>query len=310
MNFDLPRGYGRVAGRRMHTMIAEKRFSGQDGDFFYLDWGGTGPLLHIAHATGFCAGVYTPLAERFTDRLRVAGLDDRGHGRTEAPADPARLMNWDVFARDLENFIEHLGEPVVALGHSRGGTASLKLAVERPDLVKALILVDPTILPLSWLFFSWPMKKLGLAHRIPIATRAAGRRNGWTDREEILAAYRQKAPFKSWAPGFVEGYVEYGFKDKGRGGVSLSCDPAWESRCFATHYHYLWDAVARVRVPCLVVYGRESDTFLPAAVRRFAKTAPQAVMLGLEGVGHFAPMERPDETAEAVLGFLEKNGIL
>jgi pimeloyl-ACP methyl ester carboxylesterase len=33
------------------------------------------------------------------------------------------------------------------MGHSRGATASLLLAGKRPDLIRALVLIDPTILP-------------------------------------------------------------------------------------------------------------------------------------------------------------------
>ena len=102
------------------------------GDFHYLDWGGEGPLLHLGHATGYCAGVYTPLAERLTSRLRVLGLDDRGHGKTSVPADPRKLENWKIFTEDLAAFVRGRGSPVVALGHSRGGTASLMLAVQYP----------------------------------------------------------------------------------------------------------------------------------------------------------------------------------
>ena len=60
-------------------------FQGSDGVFHYIDWGGNGPIAHFAHATGLCAGVYTPLAERLNSRLKILGLDDRGHGRTTAP---------------------------------------------------------------------------------------------------------------------------------------------------------------------------------------------------------------------------------
>jgi pimeloyl-ACP methyl ester carboxylesterase len=110
-----------------------------DGEFHYIDWGGDGPVSHFSHATGLCAGVYSPLAERLKSRLKIFGMDDRGHGRTTAPANPKTLHNWDVFASDLENFFETLNGPVIAMGHSRGATASLLLAVKRPELIRALI---------------------------------------------------------------------------------------------------------------------------------------------------------------------------
>jgi hypothetical protein len=41
-------------------------FQGTDGKFHFADWGGKGPLAHFSHASGLCAGTYTPLAERLT----------------------------------------------------------------------------------------------------------------------------------------------------------------------------------------------------------------------------------------------------
>ena len=91
-------------------MLQDKTFTAPDGAFHYVDWGGAGPLAHISHATGFCAGMYGPLAKGLGSRLRVLGMDDRGHGTTAAPADPGKMVNWDVFANDLERFFEHLKE--------------------------------------------------------------------------------------------------------------------------------------------------------------------------------------------------------
>ena len=76
--------------------------AGSDGNFSFINWGGHGPTAHFSHATGLCAGVYTPLAQRLRSRMKMVGMDDRGHGRTRAPADPKKLKNWDIFADDLE----------------------------------------------------------------------------------------------------------------------------------------------------------------------------------------------------------------
>jgi pimeloyl-ACP methyl ester carboxylesterase len=285
-------------------------FSGADGKFHFIDWGGEGPLAHFSHATGLCAGTYAPLAERLGTRLRVIGMDDRGHGRTRAPADPHQLKNWDIFVDDLECFMENFGEPVIAMGHSRGATVSLLLALNRPELIRALVLIDPTILPFSWMWWWYIAKRTGLARFVPIIATAARRKRDWPDRASILESYRSKAVFQSWKDGFLDAYIAHGTEKTGQGTVQLCCDPAWEAKCFAACPHDIWRFIPRLQRPALIVYGADSDTFLAAAAKKFKAEVPRTAFRCFEKTGHFVPMERPDETAEVIFDFLENENVL
>jgi pimeloyl-ACP methyl ester carboxylesterase len=290
-------------------MNADHIFKNPGGEFHYLDWGGSGPKAHLAHATGFCAGTYSPLAKRLTPHLKLAGMDHRGHGKTRAEADPRNLKNWDIFVEDLERFVEFIGGPVIAIGHSLGGVVSLLLAVKRPDLVRALILLDPIILPYSWKWGWYLSKKMGLSKRVPIAARAVRRKRDWPDHETVLKAYRSKGSFKHWQDGFLEAYIAHGLESNGNGSLRLCCDPAWESRCFSVCPHDVWRYIPQLQCPTLVLYGRESDSFLKPTARRFKLQYPRAVLKGFPQTSHFVPMERPEETTKAVLEFLKESQI-
>ncbi len=285
-------------------------FQGTDGDFHYIDWGGPGPIAHFAHATGLCAGSYDPLVARLKPSLRVFGMDDRGHGRTTAPADPRKLKNWDIFVEDLELFFEHLGEPVIAMGHSRGATVSLLLTVKRPELIRALVLIDPTILPYSWMWWWYLAKKTGFARRVSIVARAVKRKSVWPDRETILSAYKNKAAFRTWQDGFLEAYIKDGTEKTENGKVRLCCEPAWESKCFAVCPHDIWRFIPRLKKPVLVLYGAESDTFLAPAAKRFRNKVPDATFKCFEETSHFVPMERPDASVNAISDFLKTQEII
>ena len=289
---------------------ADYTFEGKDGAFHYIDWGGSGPVAHFAHATGLCAGTYSPLAERLRPHLKILGMDDRGHGRTQAPADPQTLKNWDIFVDDLERFVESLGKPVIAMGHSRGATVSLMLAVKRPDLIRALVLIDPTILPFSWMWWWYLAKLTGLARFVPIVATAAKRKNVWSDRDNVLQAYRGKAVFQSWQDGFLEAYIRDGTARNADGTIRLCCNPSWESKCFAVCPHDIWGTIPRLQKPALVMYGAESDTFMRSAAKRLKANVPGAVFRCFEETGHFVPMERPAEIVEAIVDFLENETIL
>jgi len=285
-------------------------FQGTDGKFHFVDWGGSGPLAHFAHATGLCAGTYTPLAERLTPYLKILGMDDRGHGGTKAPANPRELKNWDLFVDDLEHFVENLGESVIAMGHSRGATVSLLLAIKRPDLIRALILIDPTILPFSWMWWWYIAKLTGLARFVPIIATAAKRRREWPDRESMLEAYQAKPVFQTWQDGFLDAYIRNGTEETGNETIRLSCNPAWESKCFAACSHDIWRYIPRLQKPALVLYGSKSDTFLASAAKRFEAKVPGTAFRCFKDAGHFVPMEKPDGTAEAILDFLKNENVV
>ena len=288
----------------------DRTFNGLDGDFHFIDWGGDGPLIHMAHATGMCAGLYSPLSEKLSDHLHVIGMDDRGHGKTTTAAIPKKLKDWYVFSEDLEHFLEYLDTPVIGMGHSRGGVATLLLAIKRPDLIRALILIDPTILPPSWMWKWRIAKRMGLARFVPIAARAARRKRIWPDRATMLTAYSGKGMFKTWEDGFLEAYIADGTEKTDRGTIQLRCSPAWESKCYATCPHDVWRFIPKLEQPILVVYGSESDTFLPEAAAQFQSDLPHAQMKCIENTSHFVPMEKPDETIAAILSFLRYREIL
>ena len=237
-------------------------------------------------------------------------MDDRGHGKTIAPAEPNKLKNWDIFVDDLERFVEHLAEPVIAMGHSRGATVSLLLAVRRPDLIRALVLIDPTILPFSWMWWWYLLKLTGLTRFVPIVATAAKRRPVWPDRTGILQAYQRKGVFQNWQDGFLQAYVQDGTEKTADGAIRLSCHPSWESKCFSVCPHDIWRCVPRLQKPTLVLYGARSDTFLAAAAKRFKASVPVAALRRFKETGHFVPMERPDETVNVILDFLENESIL
>ncbi|MEN8243322.1 MAG: alpha/beta hydrolase [Thermodesulfobacteriota bacterium] len=280
------------------------QYHGRGGDFHYIDWGGRHQLAHFSHATGLCAAVYAPLVQHLTGNLHVLGMDDRGHGRTTAAADTARLKEWDIFARDMERFFDSFDAPFVAMGHSRGAVSSLRLAYRRPDLVKALVLIDPTILSKSAMGYIYLLKKTGLIRFIPIASRAAKRRDVWPDLATIHAAYRKKSMFRSWDPACLDGYLKDGTQGNGDEQIRLSCTPAWESRCFSVYPHDLWRFIPRIKQPILVVYGGRSDTFREQAAKQFKTALPRARFVCFEENSHFVPMEKPKDVAQVILDFI------
>ncbi len=115
----------------------------QVGDvrLFYTDEGSTDPPVLFVHGYSCDSHDWSWQIPFFAENHRVIAVDNRGHGRSSVPDGG---YDHGDFAADVAALIEHLGcAPVVAVGHSLGGVIVSTLAVERPDLVQAVVCVDP-----------------------------------------------------------------------------------------------------------------------------------------------------------------------
>jgi 4,5:9,10-diseco-3-hydroxy-5,9,17-trioxoandrosta-1(10),2-diene-4-oate hydrolase len=111
-----------------------------DGVRLAYDDEGAGPALLCLHAAGHGARDFEALRARLRDRYRVIALDWPGHGSSGDDAEPVSAARCAAL---LGSFTDALGlGELVLLGNSIGGAAALRFAAERPDGVRALVLVD------------------------------------------------------------------------------------------------------------------------------------------------------------------------
>jgi pimeloyl-ACP methyl ester carboxylesterase len=276
-----------------------------------LDLGGTGPIVHLAHANGFPPGTYRPLAEILT------GQPVDGSGRSyhvialpSRPLWPGSLPDsapsWHPLADDLIRGLDDLGlSGIVGVGHSLGGVLTLWAAVRRPDLFRAVVLVDPVILSPAMLWVLGLLRRLGLERRLPLVRRTLRRRRAWSSRQDCYAHFRRKSLFATWPDASLWAYVEAGTHEGADGQVQLVYPPEWEARIFATTPIDVWRAVPHLSTPALVVRGERSETFRSRSEALMARLVPQARFVVVPGAGHLVPMERPAETGAAIRQFLD-----
>lgn len=121
-------------------MSTERRVYRIDG--IALSVARTGSGLSFVFQHGLCGAASQP-AEVFPEdsHFQCLTLECRGHGQSEA-GDP-EAFSIARFADDVAGFVETLGGPVVLGGISMGAAIALRLAVKRPELVKALVLARP-----------------------------------------------------------------------------------------------------------------------------------------------------------------------
>ena len=268
----------------------------------YVDWGGKGIPLHFAHANGFPPGTYNAFIEQLTDHLRVLGMECRAMWGAE---DPAEFRHWREMGKDLARFLSEMKlSGIVAAGHSLGAVTSLLCSATHPDQIRALILIDPVILP-AWAAPFWALAMLlRLNRRFPLAVQARHRRVEWPRKDVILRAYRSARVFERWQEPFLEDYVSSVVAYNPSGGIHLRYPREWEARIFETAPPDVWFAFLRLRrLPLLVLRGEHSNTYTRGTFQLMRWLLPRGTFVEIEGADHFVPMSKPRETAAAILSF-------
>jgi len=284
----------RDAPTRMTTAIGGGVIAG-----WHWSQAGKPPLL-FCHATGFCASVYKQMLQALSADFDVFAIDLRGHGRTRLDANPDHLRSWNIYARDIAEFLNFQNKTNWTLaGHSMGAIAATMAARGRTDIA-SLKLIEPVAMPpLLALAAKMPIWSF-YAQRLPMVQQAARRRSAWPDRAAVEATYARKRLFAAWADGVLSDYLEDGLCDIADG-VSLACAPRWEAATFAAQANPFWAALAHAPAPVSVLAADHPSTTAPgAAQRRFARFGAAVALVG--GVSHLAPMEDPDLAARFVLG--------
>ncbi|QRN93974.1 alpha/beta hydrolase [Archangium violaceum] len=268
------------------------------------DWGGTGPVLHLAHANGFPPGSYRKLIESLKPRYHVFTL----RSRCLVPgADPRSMRDWDDMAEDLARALRARGlEGVVGVGHSMGGVATLLASVKDPGLFRAVVALDPVLFTGKRLLLIQALSLLGLRHRVPPASLARRRREAWGSREEAATSYRKKALFQRFDPECFQDYITHGLTEVPGGGFRLTIPRDWEARVFETSPRGVWRKLRAVPVPALVLRGRDSDTLLPEALERVRHTLPGVLTEEQPGT-HLFPLEHPEDCGRRILSFLTRH---
>jgi 3-oxoadipate enol-lactonase len=128
-----------------------RRFAVDGVELAWDRWGpGTGTALVLGH--GFSGSVQDFALEipvLAVDRP-VLAFDRRGHGFGSHAAGASGYTIDRLVADEIAFLEAHAGGPVDLLGHSMGGRVAVQVAIDRPDLLRSLILMDTS----AWSFRS------------------------------------------------------------------------------------------------------------------------------------------------------------
>jgi pimeloyl-ACP methyl ester carboxylesterase len=220
---------------------------------------------------------------------------------------PEEAPSWHKLADDLVQMLDSLSATdLIGLGHSLGGVVTMMAAIRRPDIFRVIVLIEPVILPPTWLRLLRILRLTGLERRQPLVRGALLRRRTWPNTDACFVHFRQKQLFARWSDEALWAYVESGIRDNGEGQVELVYPAEWEAHIFATAPTDVWRQLRHLDTPTLIIRGELSDTFRPEAHQRMARMLPHSETVVLPSAGHLAPMEQPDETGEVIVSYLER----
>jgi haloacetate dehalogenase len=178
----------------------------------FVRHGGSGPAVLLLHGHPRTSATWHRVAPRLADAgLRVICPDLRGYGRSTGPAPHPdhSAHSKRAVAGDMLAVMRALGEPRFSLvGHDRGGYVALRLALDHPEAVNRVALLD--CLPISelvartdaefatawwhWFFFAQPEipeRVIALDPKGWYAPKADPATMGAENHEELLAAVRR-----------------------------------------------------------------------------------------------------------------------
>jgi pimeloyl-ACP methyl ester carboxylesterase len=254
---------------------------------------GTGEIpLVMVHGSWFTRRVWDPVLPQLAESLRVVTYDRRGHGESEQPSGQGSVRE-DV--GDLAALIEHLGlAPAWVAGQSFGGSITLRLAGERPDLLRGIVAHEPPLFSL-------------VADDPDVAPMLEGF-------AQLVAAVAERIASGDHA-GAAEQFVEEGL---GRG-VWSQLPPEIRQMVIEAAPTYLDEAndpdqlafdlewIRGFTRPALLTLGDQTAPLFPPVITKLAEAMPSAEVRTFKGAGHPVHLEQPEDFAEAINAFVRRH---
>jgi haloacetate dehalogenase len=107
--------------------------------------GGDGPPLLLLHGFPQTRMIWKPVAPALAERFTLVIPDLRGYGRSDKPVgdDAHELYSKRTMALDQASIMRALGHTTFAVaGHDRGARVAYRLALDHPDMVSHLAILD------------------------------------------------------------------------------------------------------------------------------------------------------------------------
>ena len=264
--------------------------------------GDAGPWVVFVHGLFGQGKNWTTIAKGLTDRHRVALVDLPNHGHSPW----TDRVDYVDMAQLLAEELEALGEPVTLVGHSMGGKVAMELALRRPELLRALVVVDiaPTEYPVAGPRTGDPEEELSPFADF-IAAMKAMDLDAIERREDADRALRDAVPSRMVRSFLLQSLVREG----------LGADGGWRWRLNLDALERDLETLrgfpdpppdAVFDGPVLWIAGADSHYVLPEDRDRMDALFPTTRLVRVKNAGHWVHSEQPDIFLETLRRFLDR----
>jgi pimeloyl-ACP methyl ester carboxylesterase len=261
-----------------------------NGVALFIEEFGTGEPMVLVHGSWVDHTEWPYITPMLSKRFRVITHDRRGHSQSERVEAQGSIREGMA---DLAAIIEMAGPPAHVVGISMGATISLRLAGERPELVKSLAVHEPPALDLlrdepqtALIAENLTQFLLSVASRIAAGDTEGGARqftdmvvspNAW----DTLLTDDERSMILNNAPTFL---------DETRDPEIMNIDTG---------------SLSRFTGPVLITDGSESPPFFSMVLDRLHTALPNATRRRFAGAGHIPHVSHPQEYVQALFDFID-----
>ena len=258
-------------------------------NFHYLEWGDPGnPLIVMLHGGSQQAHSWDFVSLPLSEHFHIIAMDQRGHGDSDWA--PEGDYSLEAHQRDIDGFVEALGLANFNLiGHSMGGRNSYVWASRHPSVLRSLVIVD-----------TGPVAQSRGRNRIQNFRELPDELDTFEEFADRVQEYTGRSREQTL------GALKYSIRQRPDGKWSWKYDkllrtpgrqgPQWSS-------DQLWEAVAKITCPTLVVRGGDSDIFADETMQQMRQVIPHCDTVTVPNAGHLVAGDNPGDFLTAVRSF-------
>jgi len=261
-----------------------------DLKFHYLEWGDRdNETILLLHGIAQQSHSWDLISLALSHRYHVIAMDSRGHGDTGWPGN--RDYSLESHQADIYEFTKVLGlDRFILIGHSMGGRNGYIFASQRPDLVKALVIVD-----------TGPDGSSSSMRRIRQFISLPDELDSYEEFADRVQKYTGRP---LW---LIHGSLKHSIRRLPNGKWTWKYDKAIRSPGFDPHIYsrrQLWRYLEEIECPVLIIRGELSDVFRQETMEQMLQTMRNSRGVVIPDAGHLVPGDNPKLFLETLTSFL------